>query len=147
MKSAMRAILLSGVVCLGWAGCGPGKPTGTLHEAAEKGDLIAVKQHIAARSNLDARDRNGWAAMHIAARRGDTKIVELLGAAGADPGRQGPNGQTPMEVARAAGRTAVVQLLQAKLKPVGGTTATGGAKQGRGLVDGGLGVSGAMDNM
>ncbi len=146
MQSTIRTVCVLALALTAWIGCGPGKPRGTLHEAAEKGDAIAVQQHIAAKANLNAPDRNGWTAMHIAARRGDVNLVQALGAAGADPGRKGPGGQTPLDVARAAGKTAVVQLLQAHVK-----SATGGGEKkggtGRGLVDGGLGVSGAMEGM
>lgn len=145
MNTAMRGwvfgLMLGLVTCVG---CGPGKPRGTVTEAAEKGDLIAVQQHIAAKSNLNAPDRNGWTAMHIAARRGDVNIVQALGAGGADPNRRGPGGQTPLDVAKAAGKTAVVQLLQSHTGKARGTEKPG---TGRGLVDGGLGVSGAMDGM
>lgn len=122
---------------LGVLGCGPGKPTTTLHQAVQKGDLKTVQQHIAARSDLNVKDKYGWAPLHFAAMKGELAIVKALTAGGADVTRTGPGGKTALDMAREKGQVAVAQYLQA-VKPAGG--------QGRGLIDGGLGVSEVLAN-
>ena len=110
-------------------------PSITLHQAVERGNLKAVQQHIAAKTDLNQTDAAGWTALHLAAMKGDLAIVQALCAAGADVNRKGPGGKTPLAVAREKRQAAVVQFLQQPHE-----------KRGRGLVDGGLGVSGALDN-
>jgi ankyrin repeat protein len=116
-------------------GCEPGAPSITLHQAVEQGNLKAVQQHIDAKTDLNKPDMAGWTPLHLAAMKGDLAIVKALCAAGADVNRPGPGGKTALAVAREKRQTAVVQFLQQPHE-----------KRGRGLVDGGLGVSGALDN-
>ncbi|MGE3312132.1 MAG: ankyrin repeat domain-containing protein [Limisphaerales bacterium] len=126
------------VVLMSFSGCGPGKPATSLHQAVQKGDLKAVQQHIAARSDLNVKDKYGWAPLHFAAMKGQLPIVKALTAGGADVNRTGPGGKTPLDMAREKGQVAVAQYLQ-NVRP-----ASGGG--GRGLVDGGLGVSSVLDS-
>jgi ankyrin repeat protein len=121
-------------------GCGPEKPKLSLHQAVQKGDLKVVQQHVAARTDLNVKDKNGWAPLHFAAMKGQLDIVKVLTAGGADIQRAGPGGRTPLDMAREKGQVAVAQFLMG-VKPTGGS---GG--QGRGLVDGGLGVSEVLAN-
>ena len=118
-------------------GCGPEKPKVSLHQAVQKGDVKLVQQHVAARSDLNVKDKNGWAPLHFAAMKGQLAIVKALTAGGADVNATGPGGRTPLDMAREKGQVAVAQYLQA-VKPAQG--------QGRGLVDGGLGVSEVLAN-
>ncbi len=118
-------------------GCGPGKPTIPLHQAVQKADLKAVEQHIAARSDLNVKDKHGWAPLHFAAMKGQLSIVKALTAGGADVNRTGPGGKTPLDMAREKGQVAVAAYLQ-EVRPRSG--------QGRGLMDGGLGVSEVLNN-
>lgn len=126
---------------LAWTlvGCGPGKPAVPLHQAVQRGDLKAVQQHVAARSDLNVKDKLGWSPLHFAAMKGQLAIVKALVAGGADLQAAGPGGRTPLDMAREKGQTAVAQFLQSA-KPAGGTG------QGRGLIDGGLGVSEVLAN-
>ena len=110
-------------------------PSITLHQAVEQGNLKAVQQHIAAKTDLNRTDAAGWTALHLAAMKGNLVIVQALTAAGADVSRKGQAGKTALDVAREKGQTAVVAFLQQRNE-----------KRGRGLIDGGLGVSGVLDN-
>jgi ankyrin repeat protein len=96
-----------------------------------------VKQHIAARSDLNSRDQVGLTAAHHAAMRGDLSMIQALAAAGADLSVPNAIGKSPLDLARHYGRTTVAQFLE-EASPKSG---------GRGLVDGGLGVSGVLDSM
>ena len=55
----------------------------SIHVAA-KGDIEAVKQHLAAGADVNAKDKIRGTPLHYAAAYGHKKIVELLIAAGAD---------------------------------------------------------------
>jgi len=61
------------------AGCGPSAPSTPLHVAAGGGNYPAVRRHIAADTDLNAKDKSGWTALHLAAMAGDLP----MGVAGA----------------------------------------------------------------
>ena len=58
-------------------------PDISIHFAAGKGNIEAVKQHLAAGTDVNAKGRNGWAPLHEAASGGHNEIAELLIAKGA----------------------------------------------------------------
>ena len=66
-------------------GCGPPKPPDiSIHEAAGTGDIEAVKQHIAAGTDVNAKTGSGWTPLFHATIWGHKEIVELLIAEGAN---------------------------------------------------------------
>ena len=67
-----------------------------LIEAIEKGDIEAVKQHLAAGADVNAKDEAGWTLLHEV---GTKEVAELLIAAGADVNARDKDGKTPFDVA------------------------------------------------
>ncbi len=132
-RSLLRLLLLTPAL----AGCRPSPPAVPLPEAARKGQLPAVKQHIAAHSDLNVKDNVGLTAAHHAAIRGDLPMIQALVEAGADLSVANAVGKTPLDLARVNGRPQVAKYLEER------STAKG---TGRGLVDGGLGVSSVLDS-
>lgn len=122
-------------------GCTEKAPSISLHQAIETGNLKAVKQHVAAKSDLTQLDSAGWAPLHLAALKGNLAMVQVLTAGGADLNGTSKYGRTPLDVARAKNHASVVQFLEQQLAS---KQKSGG---GRGLIDGGLGVSEAMDGL
>jgi ankyrin repeat protein len=55
-----------------------------LHAAAHRGDLATLKQLIAAKADLDARDAHGRTPLHVATHARQREAIRLLAAAGAD---------------------------------------------------------------
>jgi len=55
-----------------------------LREAIREGDIEAVKRHLAAGMDVNARDDNGWNSLHLAAENGHKEIAELLIEKGAN---------------------------------------------------------------
>ena len=80
-------------------GCGPSAPDISIHDAASSGNIEAVKQHLAAGTDVNAKDEDENTLLHIAAVRGHKEIAELLIAKGADVNAKDEDGWTPLHYA------------------------------------------------
>ena len=87
-------------------------PAISIHEAARKGNIEAVKQHLDAGGDVDAKDKSGQTPLHGAAGYGYKEIVELLIANGADVNAIGDGGDTPLDIAIMANQTEIADLLR-----------------------------------
>jgi len=67
-----------------------------LMEAADNGNLHAVKNLIAAGANVNARDEDGETALMVAADEGNLAIIKVLIAAGADVNARDNEGETAL---------------------------------------------------
>ena len=78
----MKHLLLTTIAAVVLVGCGPSM---SIHDAAAVGDIEAVKQHIAAGADVNAKDDKivGYP-LHFAAAFGHKEIAEMLIANGAD---------------------------------------------------------------
>jgi ankyrin repeat protein len=56
----------------------------SIHVAAELGNIEAVKQHLAAGADVNAKDKYGFTPLYQTARFGHKEVAELLIANGAD---------------------------------------------------------------
>ena len=72
-------------------------PDISIHKAATFGNIEAVKQHLAAGTDVNAKDDNGFPPLHLAADRGHTEVVELLITKGAEVNAQSDGGNTPLD--------------------------------------------------
>ena len=54
------------------------KPSITIHEAAEKGNIESIKNHCNAGTDLNKKDKYGDTPLHIAAVRTSKEVVGLL---------------------------------------------------------------------
>ena len=89
-------------------------PVISIHDAAENGFIEAVKQHLDAGTDVNAKDSARWTPLHYAAVRGHKEIVELLLASGADVNAKDESESTPLHSAAYRGRTIIADLLIAK---------------------------------
>jgi hypothetical protein len=78
-------------------------PDISIHRAAGEDNNEAVKAHIAAGTDLNAKDDSGWMPLHWAALRSNSKLVELLIAGGADINAKADDGKTPLDFAESGG--------------------------------------------
>ncbi|MDB4681087.1 ankyrin repeat domain-containing protein [bacterium] len=85
----------------------------SLLEASQKGDIEAVKQHLAAGVDVNAWDDSGWTPLHYVAHTGHKEVAELLIAKGADVNAQGgPEDITPLDQAILDKQTETADLLR-----------------------------------
>ncbi len=119
----MKRLLLTTIAALVLVGCGPDI---SIHKAASTGNIEAVKQHIAAGADVNAKSAISTP-LHQAAYKGHKEIAELLIAAGADVNasrigsytrgnnvKEYNNGITPLHDAAAMGHKEIAELLIAK---------------------------------
>ena len=96
-------------------GCGVKAPDISLIEAATEGDLDAVKQHIAAGTDLNQKDPNPAGAkataLGIAAALGHTEVAIALIEGGANVDQRDKDGSTPLHSAAFLCYQKIVQAL------------------------------------
>ena len=92
----MKHILLITIATVLLVGCGPSLD---IHEAANTGNIEAVKQHLADGVDVNVTADGGFTALHFAASEGYKEVVELLIATGADVNATSDRGVTPLDEA------------------------------------------------
>ena len=80
----MKHLLLTTIAAVLVVGCG----RSPIHDAARDGNIEAVKQHLAAGADVNAKDGGGWTPLHWAAARGQTEVAELLRKHGGKTGEE-----------------------------------------------------------
>ncbi len=88
-----------------------------LVRAAARGDDQTVETLLAAGSDPNEADSDGWSALHAAAARDHHKVVQRLLAAGATVDARTRDGFTPLLNAASAGRAVIESLLGAGADP------------------------------
>ena len=95
----MKHILITTITALVLVGCAttqqPKSPIAeapkiSIHEAVKKGNIEAVKQHLVAGMDVNAKNSYGWTPLYYAASEGHKEITELLIAKGADVDAKNP---------------------------------------------------------
>ena len=87
------------------------KPSISIHKAALVGNIEAVKQHLTAGMDVDARDKQDKTPLQHAAYWGHKEIAELLIAKGADINAKDNAGTTTLVWAVLGGKKESVELL------------------------------------
>jgi len=86
----------------------------SIHVAAKKGNIEAIKQHIANGADVNEKDDSEWTPLHYAASYGRKEIIELLIDNGADVNAKKKNGATPLHEAAAFDHKETAELLIAE---------------------------------
>jgi ankyrin repeat protein len=96
----MKHFPLTTIAAVVLVGCGESnntEPDDPLRDAVKAGNIEAVKQHLAAGADVNAKNQLGRTSLHAAAYRGHTVVVELLVANDADVNALSVNGKTPLD--------------------------------------------------
>jgi len=98
----MKHLLLTTIAAVLVVGCGESQqsapsPEVSIHTAAYKGNIEAVKQHLDAGADVNAKGYRERTPLHYAAHGGQKEIAELLIAAGADVNAKDDDGETPLD--------------------------------------------------
>ena len=88
------------------------RPDISIHKAAGEGNIEAVKQHLAAGTDVNAKGDYKNTPLHDAARIGHKEIAELLITEGADVNVRGFLGMTPLNMADDEGEKEIADLLR-----------------------------------
>ena len=94
----MKYLLITTIAAVVLVGCGPSLD---IHEAANTGNIEAVKQHLADGVDVNVTADGGFTALHFAASEGHKEVVELLIATGADVNGTSDRGDRPLDGATA----------------------------------------------
>lgn len=92
----------------------PSAPSMPLNEAALRGDLAAIQAHIAAGTDIDAKDEFGSTPLIVASTFGQTEAARTLLDAGANVDLKSNDGSTPLHVAAFLCYPEIVQALLEK---------------------------------
>jgi len=108
----MKHLLLTTIAAVVLVGCGPSVPDISIHVAVKSGNIEAVKQHLAAGTDVNAKSKgNGWTPLFYATSGGGQKeIAELLIAEGANVNAKDKLGDTSLQVAAYQGHKEIAEL-------------------------------------
>ena len=102
----LKHLLLTTIATVVLVGCGPRM---SIHEGARNGNIEAVKQHLAAGTDVNAKDEySGYTSLHHAANHDLNEIAKLLIKKGANVNLKADFGYTPLMLAT---NTAIAELL------------------------------------
>ena len=116
----MKHLLLTTIAAVVLVGCAttqsPEPPTAkapdiSIHKAVEAGNIEAVKQHLAAGADVNAKDSVGWTPLHLASIYDHRETAELIIANGADVNAKNDGGFTPLHAAALNGHKEIAELL------------------------------------
>jgi ankyrin repeat protein len=85
--------------------------TSSVADAAQRGDVAAVRALLAQGANVNAPQRDGATALHWAAYKGDRDLADALIAAGANPRAANRLGATPLWLASVNGDANMIATL------------------------------------
>ena len=111
----MKQLLIT-IAALVLVGCSkPPPPDIPIYNAAGAGNIEAIKQHLAAGTDLNAKDVvAGWTPLNYAVMSGEKEAVEVLIDNGADVNVKDKYGSTPLHDASLGKHNEVVELLISK---------------------------------
>ena len=74
----MKHLLLTTIAAVLVVGCGPSAPDISIHDAVEKGNVEAVKQHLVDGTDVNMKDEDGKTPLDWAIQKSRTETADLL---------------------------------------------------------------------
>jgi hypothetical protein len=125
----MKHLLLTTIAAMLVVGCGESQqsapapeakpepptvkaPDMSIHLSVKAGSIARVKQHLAAGTDVNAKDKRGRTPLHYAAANGHKEIAELLITKGADVNAKDDDGSTSLDRAIQNNQTETADLLR-----------------------------------
>ena len=129
----MKHLLLTTIAAVVLVGCGESQQS--IHNAASKRNIKAVKQLLATGTDVNAKDSDGYSALHITSGKGFNEIAKLLIKEGANVNIKDEDAYTPIHYASVNGHVDIVELLlvnnaNVNIHPVNVYTSLHGAASG-----------------
>jgi ankyrin repeat protein len=107
----MKHLLLTTIAAV-LVGCGSQPPDISIHKAAVRGNIEAVKQHLDDGADVNAKNDNGETPLHLAAMEDHKEIAELLITKGADVNAKNRGGSSVLDYATRLGQPETADLLR-----------------------------------
>ena len=117
----MKHILITTIAAVVLVGCG-----GSIHDAAVEGNIEAVKQHLAAGTDVNAKRGDGQTPLHFAVAKDHKELAELLITKGADVNAKDYRGSTSLHYAAFKSHDEIAELLIANGADVNAKEEDGG---------------------
>jgi len=117
----MKHLLLTTIAAVVLVGCATTQspepstaeaPAISIHDAAADGNIEAVKHHLAAGADVNAKNGERCTPLHLAAGEGHKEVAELLIAKGADVNAKNAIDETPLDLAIENDKTELADLLR-----------------------------------
>ena len=99
----MKHLLLTTIAAVVLVGCGESPKETPIHDAVAAGDIEAVKQHLAAGTDVNVMDEDGWIPLHYATANDHKELAELLIEKGANLNGKSDEGGTSLHYAAIKG--------------------------------------------
>ena len=107
----MKHILITTIVAVLVVGCGPSAPDISIHQAAEDGNIEAVKQHLASGTLVNAVNKYDETPLMISVIFDQMETLEILIANNADVNLKNKDGESPLHVAGGAKKELIEFLI------------------------------------
>ena len=117
----MKHLLLTTIAAVVLVGCATTQspepsiaeaPDISIHDAAADGNIEAVKHHLAAGADVNAKNGERCTPLHLAAGEGHKEVAELLVTKGADVSAKDEEGETPLDWAILLNQSETANLLR-----------------------------------
>ena len=109
----MKHILITTIAAVLLLGCGCKPAWLSIFNAADQGNIEAVKKHLADGVGVNKKDKGGYTPLHMAAFRGHKEVVELLITKGAEVNAKCYEfAATPLDLANIHDYVEITELLR-----------------------------------